>query len=407
MGDYAGVECIHTCEFLMNRSSITPRSTPPVPCQTNQRYLCGELGFQIDNLPHITAAYGAAAATVAEEAVYQLALDIIGDHGAVRRSQSGQFRVAGPRISKRAIYMLLRTLARYPVRTRSDVFHVVISVACDELSTREVIPNAALHLFGERPLDDSLSIANVQWIKRYRTDMAAAVKLYQTINDGHFEFGRRPVRYANSRDMILYHELIFTVDGCTDLDPSGDAAKPLKRLGLLRALELHVIERAIDVLAATSDLHLGINISIENAVLDLWWFNVCERLGSSPNIAQRLVFEVGGIERLPSSRDAVDFMTHIKRYGCQIALDNLGPENVSAWTSGAFSPDIAKIEAAHIQCGEASHCVHRELASLIGEAAYVSGLVIVQGIRTQRDSEFVSNLGCCWQQGPYFESPGN
>ncbi|PRD49464.1 EAL domain-containing protein, partial [Phyllobacterium myrsinacearum] len=103
-----------------------------------------------------------------------------------------------------------------------------------------------------------------------------------------------------------------------------------------------VVQRTIDALCAAPDLRLGVNISMESAVLDLWWFNVCERLGSATSVAERLVFELNGIDRLPASADAIDFMTDIKRYGCQIALDDLGPDHVPVWSAGAFSPDIAK-----------------------------------------------------------------
>ncbi|MGN8024574.1 hypothetical protein ACTJJ7_28100, partial [Phyllobacterium sp. 22229] len=75
----------------MNRSRATSRSNPFSRSQSQQQYLSGELTIQIDNLPLIAAAYGKAAAIIADDVVHQLVLDIIGALGTVTRLQSGQF----------------------------------------------------------------------------------------------------------------------------------------------------------------------------------------------------------------------------------------------------------------------------------------------------------------------------
>jgi EAL domain-containing protein (putative c-di-GMP-specific phosphodiesterase class I) len=389
----------------MNRSRTTSGSNQFSRSQSQQQYLTGELTIQIDNLPHIAAAYGEAAAIIAEDVVHQLVLDIIGALGTVTRLQSGQFHVAGPRIAKQIIYGLLPTVMGHPLKIREDAFHLVISVTGPDFATRPTIASERSPWLEGRQQSRYPAAARTQWIAAYRADMAAAAALFKTLNDDHVDFETRPVRYAGSCDIILYHELCAGIDG-HDIGPASPAAEPLRRLGLLRVLEEHVVQRTIDALCAAPDLRLGVNISMESAVLDLWWFNVCERLGSAPSVAERLVFELNGIDRLPATADAIDFMTDIKRYGCQIALDDLGPDHVPVWSAGAFSPDIAKIEARQIQGAGLSDCGHDALALLIKEAAHVSGLVIVQGVRTQSDSALASDLGCCWQQGPHFEASG-
>ncbi len=386
----------------VKRSSTNPRSNQFAPSQLDQRHLNGELGFCIDNLTHIAAAYGEVAAITAEKVVHQFAEDIVGSLGTVTRSASGRFHVAASRLPKQVIYMFLHTATRHPVRTGDHVFHVVISVDCADGWAGHATSDETFQRdrrFGGVPCDH-----DAQWVKVYRTDMAVAVRLFEAIDEGHFEFHRQPVRYANSGDIILYHELVAKADGCTAFGPWGHAADSMKRLGLLRALEEHFIQHAIDAVTAEPAVRLGINISLESAVLDPWWFNICEKLGSSPNIAERLVFEVSDVERCPLTH-AVNFMAEIKRYGCQIALDDLGVENACVLATGIFSPDIAKIDVSFVQLARASDWAHHTLISLIDQAALASSLVIVQGIRTQQDSEVVSNLGCCWQQGPYFDTP--
>lgn len=386
----------------MKRSSAISRSNQFAPGQLEQRHLTGELAFQIDNLTHIAAAYGELAAITAERIVHHFAMDLVGTFGTVTRSASGRFHVTVARLPKQVIYMFLHTATRHPVRTVDQVFHVVISVNCADCWAGHAIAIETFRRgrrFGGVPCAD-----DTQWVKGYRRDMAVAVRLFKAIDDRHFEFHRQPVRYANSCDIILYHELVAKPAGYTDVGQFRHATHSLKRLGLLPALEEHFVQHAIDQVTKEPKLRLGVNISLESAVLDAWWFNICEKLGSSPDIAERLVFEVS--EVVASSRHAIHFMTEIKRYGCQVALDDVGLENPPVWVAGTFSPDIAKIDASLVQLARASDWAHHKLISLIDQAALASGVVIVQGIRTQKDCEAASNLGCCWQQGTHFETPG-
>ncbi|WP_157385371.1 EAL domain-containing protein [Rhizobium freirei] len=416
-----------------SRGTFLPSETPAI--SGGQGAL--RLDIRVLNRMHIVAAFGADAAEAAQRAMADAASRYLLSDAAIRAMLGVQ--LAGPGLTpvrqidedligvdlkaypplvdiSLLIEGLSLALALEPVSWEGERIHVAPLVQVSGVATENVSNDGDDLLLksavSDPPFGGDPVLNGDDWSDRYRRDMTAAARLLNDLAADELKFAYQPVRMAGRSKSLLYSECLLRVPQFGEVvRQTGAEIIAMERLGLVRALDNHMVWRAIDRLQADPELRLGINISAQSARIDGWWAGLEYRLKAEPQLAQRLTIEITETSSIPSIPTATAFTDRMRALGCKIALDDFGAGRDAIRDLYALRPDIVKIDAFFLRQARHSEKGQAALKSLVGLARAFGGAVVAEGVETQVDSNAALEAGAAWQQGyfidlPRLETPG-
>jgi EAL domain-containing protein (putative c-di-GMP-specific phosphodiesterase class I) len=364
--------------------------------------------ISIDNLAHIQSAYGP---TAAEAAI--ASMDLILD----------QMRAGGCRIFTRSPGLVDIAFGQRPVREAAESLEAAITrLTIEPIRLGDLRVHLALSSQGVsrdvRPPCSAVAspcgpASNDEvWIAQYRNDMSVAVEAFSALAEDRLHLNWQPILSPHAPTEILYQEglaRLFGRDG--QPIPTSDFVPALERLGLARAFDHEIMALALYELENFPAAFLGINISGQSACVDGWWASMFRRLERSPQVAQRLIVEI--TETAALSPGVHDFVFELHRLGCRFALDDFGVGHASIRNALMLNPDIIKIDAFFLRQVDPDVHEYPTLEHLIGIAASLAQVVVVEGVETEAQSQFIDEIrshlaepnGGCWQQGYHFGRP--
>ncbi|MBU3079529.1 EAL domain-containing protein [Sphingomonas quercus] len=246
----------------------------------------------------------------------------------------------------------------------------------------------------------------------YREDMAAASQLLCALRpkagegDEGFALCWQPVRSADNRDSILYHEGLARVMGANgEARSQGSAIASLERIGLIGAYDHLIIRLVLRELEHSPEAVLGVNVSASTLRRDSWWEAHIAYLERDRPLAERLIIEVTETAVPETVSEMFDLLARLRRCGVRIALDDFGTGFASIWQLNAMAPDIVKIDQVFMRRAavcEHDRAVFRQVVKL---AQLIVPTVVVEGIESGAEASLAREAGIIWQQGFYWGHP--
>lgn len=187
-----------------------------------------------------------------------------------------------------------------------------------------------------------------EWSLDYKRGMAQAVALVHALNTEQICLEFQSVVRHDQAGVELYAEGLLRVSGLAGSGGPASFIPSLERLGLVRMLDRAVVLAVLGELERKSSAKLGCNVSASSLMLDSFWMGIVERLAARPDVAARLTIEVTETAPLPDFDVAVAFVQHLKKLGCQIALDDFGAGHSNVAFALAVKPDVIKIDGAYL-----------------------------------------------------------
>lgn len=306
---------------------------------------------------------------------------------------------------------LLTRIAALHLSFAGQAFHLMPSIAkagyryegADVVTDR--IPGPDSHV-DARSAGADLPQRTDEWKSAYRGDMQLVADCFEALQQKRLQFAWQPVRHAGTGVDILYHECLLRVIGHSGvIQPPGDYVPALERLGLIRMLDRHVVQRVIEELREAPSLTLAANISAHSVVGDAWWHSLHKCLAAEPDVARRLVLEITESAALPSIPAAAAFIGEMRALGCKIAIDDFGMGHSSLHHIVALKPDIVKVDAFYTRWAGQSADACTGLGHLVGLLKSLAPIVVVEGIGSEEERAMVLAAGAAWQQGYHLGCP--
>lgn len=377
--------------------------------------------LRIDNFQHIMRAYGPNVAMAALAEIHRILNSLLCGGGLATQNPDGRLYLVvwdrelfdgGPLHLACSNWLgsMCSTLALVPLECEDSWVQISLSGAWTPHSLHEELEDwfaggAASALERIRFAGDP-SGYDETWARRYRDDMSRAVELFGALATDKMLLEWQPVRHAENSSETMYHECLLHEASINQRNQSSEAiATVLERLGFARAFDHYIVTRVIDELECDPDVRLGVKISAQSAILDNWWNDIVERLQLDSSIAKRLILEISETSSFPSISDSVTFASHMRRLGCQIALDNFGTGFASIRQLLALRPNIVKLDRLFVDHGSIDGVYRDTFEHLAGLAKTMAPLVIAKGIDREDQSVHARETGVIWQQGRFLGTP--
>ena len=240
---------------------------------------------------------------------------------------------------------------------------------------------------------------NVERDAQRRVNIRVTDEIVTALNERRIVMAFEPVVEARSRDAAFYECLVRMEqdDGQVLLAP--DIVPVAEKLGLIRLVDHRVLELVVAELAAQPDIKLSLNISPDTTMDPDWWAAIESLMRAHPGVAERLIVEITETVAIQDIDDVRGFVTRLKNYGSQIAIDDFGAGYTSFRNLRKLGVDIVKIDGAFVQNIARSADDRAFVQTLIDLARRLQIKTVAEWVQDEESAVMLREWGCDYIQG--------
>jgi diguanylate cyclase (GGDEF)-like protein len=220
----------------------------------------------------------------------------------------------------------------------------------------------------------------------------------------------QPVVNLIDGDVSHYEVLLRLRDRAGTIINPGDFVPAAERMGLIHIIDLWVIERAIDYLAALpsqmSHISLAINLSSmafqDEALLPV----IKKSLEITRVNAERITFEITETAAVENFEKTRSMINQIRALGCHFALDDFGAGFCSFNYLKKFPVDYVKIDRQFIQNLANDEMDQVLVRSMHQIATKLGKKTIAEFVECPNTIKILREIGIHYGQGYVFGKPG-
>ena len=246
-------------------------------------------------------------------------------------------------------------------------------------------------------------------VKEHRRDIYWVPIIRKALRENDLFLMFQPVVQLNNGD-ISHYEVLVRMRGEDGQSITPDQFIPVaERMGLIHAIDLWVVENAIDFLAALpsymSRISLAINLSGTAFQYPDLLQTIREKLELTWVDAGRLTFEITETAAVDNFERTRDMINKIRDLGCKFALDDFGAGFCSFNYLKSFPVDFVKIDGQFIRHLDNNETDRILVKSMVEIAGKLGKKTIAEFVETPNIALRLKEIGVNLGQGYAFGRP--
>ncbi len=253
-------------------------------------------------------------------------------------------------------------------------------------------------VYREGQLDTASRFEQIGWL----TELKRALK------SDRFELFLQPVVPLSGSDRRVGEVLVRLRTEKGDLATPYHFLPVAERFGLMSALDLHIVGKALDWLRRHPDRLDQMNINLSGVLLQQAESrNALMRLvlAQPENVRRKLCFEVTETAAIYDISETADVLSQLRANGCRIAVDDFGSGYASFNYLKNLPVDCVKIDGAFVRDMNEDR-VNFAMVKAITTVAHEMGIeVVAEFVESLDVARMLQGLGVEYAQGYYFSAP--
>ncbi len=185
----------------------------------------------------------------------------------------------------------------------------------------------------------------------------------------------------------------------------------LEKYGFISDLDKYLWEKVCQWLRSWIDKgHIPVPVSLNISRADIYTLDVCKYLVDLTNHYkvphEYLKIEITESAYIEAKEKILILVQNLRKNGFVVLMDDFGSGYSSLNSFSNLKVDVIKLDAMFLNFKEVDYQkgIHI-LESVVNMAKQISMPIIVEGVETKEQKEFLENLGCRYVQGYYFYKP--
>ncbi len=269
-----------------------------------------------------------------------------------------------------------------------------ISCAEDALAEAEESPSSSAVVFK--------TAANK--VSRRAIKARFANELFDMLRQKRFTLAFQPIVRADGQT-VMCHEALLRVREGKELKPAGHLVPVAEELGVIRLLDMEVLNLALAAMRQQPEGCLAINISAMTVLSgEEFLAHLCDH---KELVHGRLIVEITESAMLSNTERVNAFIDSLHALGCRVALDDFGAGYTSFRNLRDFHFDIVKLDGAF--CENLSENAQNQhfVRSLIELARKIDIELVAEWVENEQDAALLREWGVDALQGYLFGTPGD
>ena len=240
---------------------------------------------------------------------------------------------------------------------------------------------------------------NVERDAQRRVNIRVTDEIVTALNERRIVMAFEPVVDARSRNASFYECLVRMEQDDGQMLLAPDIVPVAEKLGLIRLVDHRVLELVVAELAASPNVRLSLNISPDTTMDPDWSATIESLMRAHPGVAERLIVEITETVAIQDVDDIRGFVTRLKNFGSQIAIDDFGAGYTSFRNLRKLGVDIVKIDGAFVQNIPRSADDRAFVQTLIDLARRLEIKTVAEWVQDEESALMLRDWGCDYIQG--------
>jgi len=278
---------------------------------------------------------------------------------------------------------------------QADTVPLVLSRALEALETAKTKPGQSISVYEPCEQRESQRKDNVK----------IADRIIRALNERRMILALQPIVRAGDRKPAFYEALLRMRELDGTIVPAGAFIPVAERLGLVRLIDHRMLELAVRVLKASSNLNISLNVSGETAS-DPSWLNALRALtNSDASIMRRMMVEITETTAITDVEESVMFVKSLRELGCRVAIDDFGAGYSSFHNLRRLDFDMVKIDGAFVRDLPNSPEDQILVRALVDLAQSFAMDTVAEWVTDEATAKIVEQAGVSYMQGFHFGQP--
>jgi diguanylate cyclase (GGDEF)-like protein len=231
-----------------------------------------------------------------------------------------------------------------------------------------------------------------------RHAVAIADEIVHALNDRRMMLALQPIVTSGHRQPELYEGLLRMRRPDGSIVPAAEFMPAAEELGLAKLVDHRALELAVELLRASPELKLALNVSAATSSDSQWVEGLAAFAGKDKSLTERLTIEIAETAAIADVAATTKFVHALKGLGCAVALDNFGADYASYRGLMRLGVDLVKIDGSFIQALHSERGGERFVRTLIDLAKSFGASTVGGWVGDER-------AGIGYMQGYFFGAP--
>lgn len=297
------------------------------------------------------------------------------------------------------------------VTTSAGEIEASVSIGCLHLSedagtSQEVMAEAAMALDRARHRGrDAHVVTQASGASERKHVAGIADCVLSAIREGRVKLAYQPIVCTKTGEVAQWECLARILNEEGELIPAASFVPVAEKLGLIRSIDLRVLEGALSRLKEDPKLHLAVNVSSMAAVEISWLSSYLGQIQAERSLAPRLAIEITEHSAIEDLERSCEFIAALRSFGCKIAIDDFGAGYTSFRNLQRLNVDVVKIDGSFIRNIARDKNDQFFVKTLIALARNFDLETVAECVGCARDVAILNEMGVDFLQGFYIGHP--
>ena len=240
--------------------------------------------------------------------------------------------------------------------------------------------------------------------KEVQKNMRTVSMIQRALKSGNIISYFQPIVDNQTKEIVKYESLVRLIDEYGEVVSPFFFLDTAKKSNYYAQITQNVLKHSFSVLKI-----YGVSVSINLSALDIEQKttreNILQLLEEHSECASKIVFELLEDEGVKEFEVIKQFITDVKKFGVQIAIDDFGAGYSNYERLLDYQPDILKIDGCLIRNIQTSSYSLSVVKSIVTFAKEQNIQTIAEFIENEEIFNIVKELGVDFSQGYYFNKP--
>ncbi|MDE2184261.1 MAG: bifunctional diguanylate cyclase/phosphodiesterase [Alphaproteobacteria bacterium] len=401
----------------LNRNSLRAELAEAIDAAKQRKRHCAFLVASIDRLAIINDTYGFDAADEVIVAVGERLSRTLRSSDVIGRTAGNKFGVILKNCTDediRAVAGRLRAAVRGDViETKAGRVAATSSVGAVWLPTGAASSQEAM-LRAEEALERARAGGRDGFHVYQRSQqregarlrlMAVADEIVSALKDNRLVFAYQPIVDAHTRQPIEYECLLRMMRQDGTVADASSFIPAAEQLGLVRLVDRHALEMAVDRLKRHGNISLSVNVSGTTSQDPAWLQSFVNYVRDNAAVASRLVVELTETAALHHFEENARFVSQLRDMGCRVAIDDFGAGYTSFRNLQMLRVDTVKIDGSYITGLATSPENQIFVRTLVDLARSFRLKTTAEWVGGEEEAALLEGFGVDYFQGFHFGTP--
>jgi diguanylate cyclase (GGDEF)-like protein len=234
-----------------------------------------------------------------------------------------------------------------------------------------------------------------------KRNLAASDDVLRALNERRIAIELEPVISAQNRSLQFHEALVRVKAQGGELLGAGAIVPVAERFGLVKYVDIRVLELGVQYLMQNLRQRLSVNVSMRTAVAPEWMTALTALVRPNHGLEDRLIIEVTETAAMADIDQTAQILGRVKDLGLRIAIDDFGSGHTSFRSLRALPVDLLKIDGVFVQNLSRSADDRFFVRTLVDLANHLGVQTVAEWVQDEEAARLLSEWGVTFLQGEF------